>query len=918
MSPNSDYGAEYENQLNIPIINSSNATSNSSSIARNNSPGFTLRSINENIDSDANNSTATLGNLSSQQIFKTQTSTFDMIAVEDIHSIKPNNTNQPSMGIFHTQLDPNHPDHTNHKIHDDDDDGEQSSDSCNNNNNHTLPDAKALEATTSQDQVKTLTTYLMALSQDHQKLRTELENIFRDKQQNDPTTADEGDNHHHTTDTPPNTYTPPKTSMNHHHTTDTPPNTYTPPKTSMDHAAFSHFVKQNINREFIEEQNGSTTSYKYDVAFLVSQPLLHSTGSEVLSVEPLNCEDEEKAIQMAFSASGRKINYIRKFATVNNLRELVTAGTSIIHYCGHGIRKALIFEADMAQQIGMSHRLSANHLRKLISAGGHIGNKSGLQLVFVSACHSEDAGKAFINAGAQHVVAVRRTAEMHDIAAGTFTYQFYFALVNGKTVKQSFDIAAQSIQAQFLENNYLKNEAMKFVLLPKKANHEVVLFERAPSDHVVGQHLQQFIDHTLLRGMKKFPQPPIAEWVGRFKSIHDLMHNISSDNLVVISSDKGLGKTALLCRTLHYLWDRSLLSGIYYFNIYAILKKHPSLSIAECVGREMFCLQQKANKSNMNNKELCDRLLTSERTLLTDQSSYLIVFEDIDLFEYEHLAEDQRIDILIEEMLAQCDNIKLVLTLGTPVNQCSFLHNLDKRIVQLRPLPHEESIKLLEIYLQKHFSLQKIRNSIPLEKIASFCKGYPSLIKYAASRFQNDEDLNNLNLRKQLREQVLTQYEKLKMTRYWKELSLQRGRLRIGELKKHIRQRDGQQLWEEMYGYRSRGLLNTLLYRMKEWYREHVGDTQFKLRPIWTYYELEFIQMELLPFLAKQSKQTFKPPKEVVQRLETLEEEIDEDKWNKKSSSKKQNGLQKKKKWYHAFQSKKNKDIAQHALKYIP
>ena len=105
-----------------------------------------------------------------------------------------------------------------------------------------------------------------------------------------------------------------------------------------------------------------------------------------------------------------------------------------------------------------------------------------------------------------------------------------------------------------------------------------------------------------------------------------------------------------------------------------------------------------------------------------------------------------------------------------------------------------------------------------------------------------------------------------------------------------------------MYGYRARGLLSTLLYKMREWYREHVGDQQFKLRPIWTYYELEFIQMELLPFLAKHTKQTFKAPKEVVQRLDTAEIDLD-DRWNDDGSKKKTG----KKKWYQFSKSSKKK-----------
>merc|ERR1712176_658433 len=106
---------------------------------------------------------------------------------------------------------------------------------------------------------------------------------------------------------------------------------------------------------------------------------------------------------------------------------------------------------------------------------------------------------------------------------------------------------------------------------------------------------------------------------------------------------------------------------------------------------------------------------------------------------------------------------------------------------------------------------------------------------------------------------------------------------------------------EQMYGYRARGLLNTLLWRMREWYRQFVGDSMFRSRPIWTYYELEFIQMELLPFLAKESKQRFVAPKEVVSQLETNEDEmiIDKNKnkfrfFGKKKKSKKKKKMKNK------------------------
>jgi len=533
----------------------------------------------------------------------------------------------------------------------------------------------------------------------------------------------------------------------------------------------------------------------------------------------------------------------------------------------------------------------------------HRKTDPNLRLVFVSACHSQDAGRAFASAGARHVVAVRRSQEMHDIAAGTFTQQFYFALVNGKTVQQAFDIARQSIDTQFQDNNYLANESQKFVLLPRKADHSAVLYLPRDDEEEKSSSTSSLVtDHTPKRGVASFPPPILSEWVGRYHDIHDLMHKVLSDQLTVISCEKGLGKTAMLLRTVHYLWDRSLLAGIYYFDIYALLKKTPSLSIAEIVARAMFPRQRRGNSkrrnvhsSNVSTAQLIDAIKDRRaRHPEHADKATLLIFEDIDLFEYEHLAEDQRIDVLVEDLLRGCPSVSLLLTLSTPTSQCSFLKSLDFRVVRLKPLSNEDSMRLLTAYLSKHFiNMGRIKAHVQLDKVAAFCKGYPSLLKFAAAQFESEDDLGNLgnvNLRKQLREKVNAEYERLRMRRYWKELSLATGRLRIGELKKHIRARDGQQLWEEMYGRQARGLLDTLLWKMREWYRERVSDAQFKRRPIWTYYELEFIQLELLPFLAEQHKAcSFKAPSEVVRGLEVAEADMTEEAPSVQS---------KKRKWY--------------------
>ena len=78
-------------------------------------------------------------------------------------------------------------------------------------------------------------------------------------------------------------------------------------------------------------------------------------------------------------------------------------------------------------------------LKNLCQAGG----RQQLQFVFVSACHSQLAGKAFVDAGVPHVVCVKKEAELRDSAALAFTRAFYEALVVGHTVASSFSIGKQ-------------------------------------------------------------------------------------------------------------------------------------------------------------------------------------------------------------------------------------------------------------------------------------------------------------------------------------------------------------------------------------------------------------------------------------------------------------------------------------------
>jgi hypothetical protein len=73
-----------------------------------------------------------------------------------------------------------------------------------------------------------------------------------------------------------------------------------------------------------------------------------------------------------------------------------------------------------------AHFVDVPTLTRLLRAGHH-----RLQLVFVASCHSRVVGEAFLKAGVNYVVCVRREERVMDKASITFSRAFYHALFAG-------------------------------------------------------------------------------------------------------------------------------------------------------------------------------------------------------------------------------------------------------------------------------------------------------------------------------------------------------------------------------------------------------------------------------------------------------------------------------------------------------
>ena len=158
-------------------------------------------------------------------------------------------------------------------------------------------------------------------------------------------------------------------------------------------------------------------------------------------MDTLDFDKERQLICDSMREAKRALRLRFEHATTDRLRTLVTLGCCVgLHYSGHGDAAYLSMEDGR----GAAHFVGVEKLRKLLQAGGD----TQLQFVFVSACFSEAAAQAFVEAGVPHVVAVRRTTRVSDLAAHAFTRAFYLALAVGSSIQAAYDIGKQAARSR--------------------------------------------------------------------------------------------------------------------------------------------------------------------------------------------------------------------------------------------------------------------------------------------------------------------------------------------------------------------------------------------------------------------------------------------------------------------------------------
>eukprot|EP00440_Ansanella_granifera_P063013 gb/GFBE01068329.1/.p1 GENE.gb/GFBE01068329.1/~~gb/GFBE01068329.1/.p1 ORF type:complete len:624 (+),score=86.18 gb/GFBE01068329.1/:1-1872(+) len=305
--------------------------------------------------------------------------------------------------------------------------------------------------------------------------------------------------------------------------------------------------------------NASLTSNASATA--ASAPELHVLYASPLDqrLPQMNIQAELDLLQESLQKANCSMNVSVGIATTKALAQLLTlaraVGSVILHLSVHVVAESngagLVFE----NAHGGAHILYRAQLEELLGSSQQL---DGLSLVFVNGCSSEKIAELLVESGCRLVIATR--GKVLDVAATTFTQQFYYSLGSQESVRSAFQSAQKVLRVD--PNPKVKESADMFVLFGQRnACSRTLSRESTPSRAGLESPTSQ---SSLLVESSEFgfacacPLPPrVEDWQDRSKVLCDILRNFDSSGgaprrACVLFGPEGIGKTAVATELAHF------------------------------------------------------------------------------------------------------------------------------------------------------------------------------------------------------------------------------------------------------------------------------------------------------------------------------------------------------------------------------
>ena len=213
----------------------------------------------------------------------------------------------------------------------------------------------------------------------------------------------------------------------------------------------SDYYNQILNLNTVVNQK-SMNSLKYDLIYLYASPIRESS---------ISYREEIKRILDLLKNKGKKFNCLFECIGFKTFIDtLIKKKTKILHISSHGCldedknKYSLIMEnldessykeKDGVKTIGKQQSIDESILdSQLRKVSSKIKN---IDLIILSTCFSGGLAKLFLKYGAKNVIYIHEKWKVADLTSVKFTEYFYSKLIDGYSIKESFDKTIRELKS---------------------------------------------------------------------------------------------------------------------------------------------------------------------------------------------------------------------------------------------------------------------------------------------------------------------------------------------------------------------------------------------------------------------------------------------------------------------------------------
>ena len=186
----------------------------------------------------------------------------------------------------------------------------------------------------------------------------------------------------------------------------------------------------------------TANEFQPDLIYLYASPIvkkmMYSSRFSDFN-EQIDYQGEIEKIVDSINQAKKNFTAIFEPCDLDTFTEAIRTVPKILHISCHGI----IREKDNIKKFslcmenkGVLIEITEEKIRSILSNEERLCN---IDLVFISACHSEYLGNIFFECGVKNVICVNKMTKISDYAAQVFSSTIYQFLVNGDSVCDAFD-----------------------------------------------------------------------------------------------------------------------------------------------------------------------------------------------------------------------------------------------------------------------------------------------------------------------------------------------------------------------------------------------------------------------------------------------------------------------------------------------